>query len=625
MNLSHFLQKPCLIGIGLFLTASSSLLATPVVIDSDFHHLRNAEPREWSSFPKMAESDRLKLTFDLESPDEFKLLTLRQQETKQAWAIRLNGTQIGALPRDHNHLEYAVAIPPRLLKESANVLEIATDSEIPDDIRVGAVALHRDAESPVDDEQAALLSKQRGYQRLLPKMTATVKLSAVEANTGDALPCRFTIVDAESGALVFIGAESDDRLAVREGIIYSLDGEATIRLAGDSERPRRYLVYCGRGFEYSMGREEIVIDASDDTAELSFQLRQEVPTPGLVACDTHLHTFQFDRHGDCTLIERLLSAAGEGIELPISTAHDQHIDYAIEAARIGASKWMTPVLGCEVTTHFGHFNTFPVEPGSQPAEHKLRPWDQIFANIYATPGVKICILNHGRDAHRGFTPLHPDNFNVETGTFTLGRKLRANAMELINSGAQQTDPMQIVHDWFALLKSGHQIAGVGSSDSHTVNFAIAGQARTYVACPDDDSPANLDINAVVDSFLTGKTWVSFGLLTQLDLDPESDSVTVRVLGPSWTRADRVRLFRNGEEVQSIKIPETIGSKPGEKFTQTFALADLGAKSGDFLCAVATGPGITEPWWAIMPPYQPTSPDFAPFVMGISPALWLKQP
>ena len=45
--------------------------------------------------------------------------------------------------------------------------------------------------------------------------------------------------------------------------------------------------------------------------------------------------------------------------------------------------------------------------------------------------------------------------------------------------------------------------------------------------------------------------------------------------------------------------------------------------GDFLCAVATGPGITEGWWAIMPPYQPDSPDFTPFVMGISPAAWIE--
>ncbi len=90
--------------------------------------------------------------------------------------------------------------------------------------------------------------------------------------------------------------------------------------------------------------------------------------------------------------------------------------------------------------------------------------------------------------------------------------------------------MQLVHDWFALLKSGHDIAGIGSSDSHTVNFAIAGQARTYVSCPDHD-PGNIDVKTAVDSILAGKTYVSFGLLTHLELNESDGTVTTRVLGP----------------------------------------------------------------------------------------------
>lgn len=100
-------------------------------------------------------------------------------------------------------------------------------------------------------------------------------------------------------------------------------------------------------------------------------------------------------------------------------------------------------------------------------------------------------------------------------------------------------------------------------------------------------------------------------------------MTVQVLGPSWTRADRVRLFRNGEEVDDLVVDESAGRKAGIKWERRFTREELGAESGDFLCAVATGPGITGSWWAIMPPYQPTSPDFSPFVMGISPAVWVK--
>ncbi|MEX2579805.1 MAG: CehA/McbA family metallohydrolase [Verrucomicrobiales bacterium] len=610
------------IALGLLAPLAAPSQAEPLVLDSEFRHVRNAEPREWSSYPEKAEAARFHLAFDLESPDSFKLLTLRQEGIKQFWDVLLNGSKLARLTRDHNHLEHGIEIPADLLKATGNELEITTGSDEPDDIRVGDIALHEEIQAFADPERAEQLFEQRGYRRALPPMTATLGLSAVDADTGDPIPCRFTVTDADSGALVFIGAESDDRLAIREGVVYSLDGEATIRLAGDANNPRRYRVHCGRGFEYGLDRGEVVVDDADGASDLRFEIRREVPTPGLVASDPHLHTFQFDRHGDCSLAERLISIAGEGVELPVSTAHDKHIDYSDEAERIGADRWFTSVLGCEVTTGLGHFNSFPIEPGAEPAEHKLRQWPQIFQNIFATPGVQVCILNHGRDVHRGFRPLDPENFDSETGTFREGRELRANAMELVNSGAQQTDPLQLVRDWFALLRSGHRIAGIGSSDSHTTNIAIPGQARTYLEAP-DDAPSAIDTDTAVASVLDGRTWISFGLLTRLDPDPQAETVTAKVLGPGWTRTDRLRVYRNGEEVQSIDIPEDEGSRPGEKFARTFTLDDLGAKPGDFLCAVATGPGIAEGWWALKPPYQPTSPDFEPFVMGISPAVWVE--
>ena len=40
-----------------------------------------------------------------------------------------------------------------------------------------------------------------------------------------------------------------------------------------------------------------------------------------------------------------------------------------------------------------------------------------------------------------------------------------------------------------------------------------------------------------------------------------------------------------------------------------------------LVAVATGPGVLQPFWAVRKPYQPTSDEFQPIVVGISSALW----
>ncbi|MCZ6671689.1 MAG: hypothetical protein O7C75_01995, partial [Verrucomicrobia bacterium] len=554
----------------------------------------NAEPREWNHFPATAEGSSLTLSFDLPEPDSYQLLTLRQVSVKPVWEVRLNGTKIGNLDRDHNDLELALPIPSGVLWASGNTLEIFTESQTPNDIRVGEIQLH-------------------AQSREVLTGSASVSVRVTDGAKGEPLPCRLTIVDTDRGTLPLLGTKSDDRLAVRSGIIYTLDGQATFGL-----KPGNYTIWAGRGFEYSVAEKEFTIK-KDDRIQISMVLTREVDTTGLVACDTHLHTYEFARHGDCNLIERVITLAGEGIELPISTEHDQHIDYRVEAKRTGADRFYTPVIGCEVTTYEGHFNTFPIESGSKPAVHKQLLWPEVFKNIYATPGVRVAILNHARDVHRGFKPFDPAQFDAEAGVFTDGRELKANGLELINSGAQQSDPMQLVHDWMALLRSGHKIAGVGSSDSHTVNFAIVGQARTYIPCADEEA-SNLDVDEAVQSFVDGNTSVSFGLLTLVEL--KDDSVAVKVLGPGWTTADTLTLFANGKAIDELNIPKASGNRPNVKFEKSWDLKKLNLEPGSFLVAIAEGPGVTEPYWPMMPPYQPDTDVFEPFVMGISQALWI---
>ncbi len=570
-----------------------------LVLDSLFHHVRNSDPREWAHFPSEVKMREWQRTFDCEDPSAYHLLTLRQSNVKQTWKVTLNGLDLGVLDRDDNDLEHALPIPSGRLKTKGNNLVVSASSTTPDDIRLGQITLHRQTRDEIARE-------------------AEIVVRVTDSDHDSLLPCRLTIVDSATNRLVLLGAKSDDRLAVRPGVIYTVDGLATFGL-----RPGHYCLWAGRGFEYSLAKTRFEV-GDGERKEIALKLTRDVDTPGLVASDTHLHTGEFARHGDASLVERLITIAGEGIELPISTEHDQHIDYTAEAIRIGANKHFTPVMGCEVTTQRGHFNSFPVLPDAQPAQHRLRQWPQVFDNIFATPGVRVVILNHPRDLHANFRPLDPAHFDAESGQFTDGRSLRTNGMEIINSGAQQSDPMRLVYDWMALLKSGHKISAVGCSDSHTVNFAIVGQARTYLPCPDED-PSKIDVATAVDGFLAGRTHVSFGLLTLLDTT--EDYVTVKVLGPGWTQADKLTLFENGKKLEEIKIPADLGNRAGLKFERTWPLPKIHqeAQERHFLVAVAEGPGIAEPWWRMMPPYQKTSPIYKPYVMGISPAVWLKAP
>ncbi len=570
------------------------LNAETLTLDESFHHVRNKKKREWNSFAELPESVSIEHTFSLKTPEKWKFLTFRQAETKQAWEVNLNGQKIGQLARDHNDMEQVLEIPTGILQASDNILEISTASSVPDDIRIGEFALQSE-----DLETRAGAS---GYA-----------MSVVD-EAGQPLPCRFTIVKAESGTLALLSAKSNERQAVRTGVVYALDGKLNVRLV-----PGDYRIHVGRGFEYELVNLPIKVSAGQMSLPSEpVTLHRQVPTPGMVACDAHLHTYEFARHGDCSLIERLISIAGEGIELPISTEHNQHIDYAPEAERIGASSFFTPVIGCEVTTSEGHFNSWPIEKDATPAEHKLRPWKEVFRNIYDTPGVKVCMLNHGRDLHGGFTPFSPSHWSLRSGSFTDGRQLRANGMEVLNSGATKVDPLLLAHDWMALVRSGHQIAAFGTSDSHTVNFAIPGQGRTYLPIPDGD-PSNLDVQAAAEAVLKGQTYVSFGLLAKISHDGEK--ITATVWGPDWTQAKELTLFVNGTARRKFRISESEGKAAGKKFSTTWTASDLKVKRGQFVVAIATGPGITEAYWPMMPPYQAESTDFKPYVLGISPPIY----
>src|SRR5207302_6218465 len=129
------------------------------------------------------------------------------------------------------------------------------------------------------------------------------------------------------------------------------------------------------------------------------------------------------------------------------------------------------------TTAVGHFNIFPVRSDAPAPDNLLKDWKMLFNSIERT-GPSVVVLNHPCDLHSGFRPFGPEHHNAVTGENLDGWVLRANAMEVINSGAQQSDVLRPCHDWFGLLNRGIVLTPVGASDSHDVSRFIVGQART---------------------------------------------------------------------------------------------------------------------------------------------------
>jgi len=591
----------CLVIVFLFTCLAPAARGDDVILEPAMRHLRNVEPREWTEFAERAEGSELTLSFDVSDAFQPQTLRLRHRDLKQRWQIRLDDREIGALPTDENDMVTFYTLPHERLTPGSHKLQIACASKSADDVLIGEATLSA-----------------RSREAWLGE--ATVTATVVDAD-GRPTPCRLTIVD-EHGALMTFAAADDAPLAVRTGVAYTADGRATFSLPAG-----KYVLFAGRGFEYSTARAELTLQPGDVAAP-RLTIVREVPTYGWVSCDTHIHTLTFSGHGDATIEERMFTLAGEGVELVIATEHNRHVDYRPFAEKLGVARYFTPVVGNEVTTDVGHFNVFPLSASAAVLDHRGQDWASVAAAIRTGDDPPIAVLNHARDIHRGFRPFDPARHLAIAGEDRDGWQLPIDAMEVVNSGATQTDPFQLFHDWLGLLNRGLSVAPIGSSDSHDVTRYIVGQGRTYIQV-DDSDPGRIDVAAACRSLREGRVMAGMGLLCRATVNdafgpgtlaPAADGyrIDVDVLGPSWTSVEEVRLYVNGIPfAQSPTI--AVGNLPvGVRRRLQWSLPAL--EHDVHVVAIARGPGVSGAYWPIGKAYQPTSPDWQSYVVGCCGAL-----
>ena len=584
----------------LLLQSAVTAAAAPVtVLNEKRVHLGRPGAPEWDGFAKdAAQPGRFELRFQAEANSGEATLFIRQDDVKQDWRVEVNRRSVGKLFTMEADLVQTLTVPPGILTAGENLLTILPPPEQTDDVLLHEISL--DTRPPASAHDAAL--------------NVTVSDPA-----GVPLPCRITVVDSVGSLASLLPAP-----AVRPGVAYTGNGRAQLRVRAGS-----YTVFASRGFEWGVASKKTEA-AAGETGEVSLVIAREVPTPGLVACDTHVHTFTNSGHGDATLEERVLTLAGEGVELPITTDHNFHADLSGPAAKMDVSRYFTAVTGNEVTTSHAHFNIFPVaDPKASVANAKLNDWPQLMTSMRATPGVQVIVLNHPRSIHSGYRPFDPANFNTATGDNKRGPEFSFDALEILNSGAQQSDYMLVYRDWFALLNHGYRITAAGASDSHDVSRFIVGQARTYIAAPDGD-PGKIDIAAACRSLKEGRALVSMGLLTQLTVAgkftagglatdlPDEVLVEITVSGPSWVQTSRAALYANGMLLREDEIEPS--AAPGEKARLRFTIPR--PRHDVHLVAIATGPPVTAPFWAMTKPYQPQSPHWEGRAIASTNPVWL---
>jgi hypothetical protein len=183
------------------------------------------------------------------------------------------------------------------------------------------------------------------------------------------------------------------------------DGYATIPV-----RPGRYTVYFSRGFEYDLDSVQVEVEPGG-AAVATGQLRRVVDTTGWMSMDGHVHS-ENSIDSSMSLRNRVLSAAGEGLEIAISTDHNFVSDWRPMVDALQLRPWLTSFVGIEFTTlESGHYNAYPLSYQIGPVTHGSfewfgRPPDELMAGLrkLADPqaGGNIVVCNHPRDATQGY-------------------------------------------------------------------------------------------------------------------------------------------------------------------------------------------------------------------------------
>jgi hypothetical protein len=425
---------------------------------------------------------------------------------------------------------YALALPPGDYTLVAHA-PLLTGAQV---ARSAAVAVH------VDADATAAVDLALGGRGHLAVDTAF--------DDGVVRPVKLTVVpvdDTPRAAAVLheLGAGG----AVRyEG---SVDGRFSIDVPVGS-----YDVYVTRGFEFSRFVERVrILDGG--AAQVHATLAHAIDTTGFVAGEFHQHSLG-SIDAAVPVPRKVLENAIEGVEVAVSTEHDNVYDFRPFVDELGLSSFLVAFAGNEVSYQaIGHFNVYPwsIDPQDPLRDVGSRMWwgktfPQMVDDVRAGAGHDAIVqLNHPRAGGTGILaamlfdpttgrrlPRDPpslptlpariyeawtpafDAIEVNTNLGSADLFTAEGIVELARRADQDETSIPALADWFGLMGSGLPVAAMGNSDTHRVDEGV-GYPRTFLFTGDDDV-TTLDESHLQATIRAQHTAVAQGCLLTLTVD-----------------------------------------------------------------------------------------------------------
>jgi hypothetical protein len=350
--------------------------------------------------------------------------------------------------------------------------------------------------------------------------------------------------------------------------VWTADGHVELPIL-----PGTYQVRVEHSYRHARQTFTPVVVEPGGVTEVEATLAEVIFHDGWLSVDSHLHAAP-SNDGHLAMEHRVIVCASTGVDLPVNTDHDRMADYRPIVTALGLDDRMQFIPGVEVSPVIrGHFNLFPVEPdpiglsnGGAP------PWwafalafgddyiqQDLFDGMREAGGEHSMIqVNHGRSGMFSFTGYSP---NTGTANEEENWSWDFDVFELIN-GTGRGNLTELRQDWFSFLSAGRNKIPVGVSDSHG-RGSPCGYGRTDVFL-DTDDPASVTPAQLRDAMLAGHVVVSGGVTLRVgsgDALPGdvvtggSHVIDATVLGPDWMQPTVVRLYRNGELLEEVALPE----------------------------------------------------------------------
>ncbi len=449
-----------------------------------------------------------------------------------------------------------------------------------------------------------------------------LEVVATDRDTGAPLPVRVSVFAKKKIVIPkHYGVPEYSRGAAAVFFPYSGSGEIQLPVG-------QYTVIVSRGFFYSTYKKQITISPNQKTVVVA-QIQKLLQMGDILSGDFHIHAKNSADSEDTNEL-KVAAMAGEGLDLAISTDHEYLTDYEPTIQKMKLTKWIRGIVGEEITTHFGHFNAFPLPYDPKKHNNGIVPWygkaaPEMFKFVFQMNPEAVLQINHPRGMPGGayFSYVGYDRATDKAVRKPAEWSNIFNAIEVFNGKHYSRDRSQTFLDWVAMLNWGRRVTATGNSDSHRALVDECGYPRNLILIG-TDNPRDVQPSEVAAAVRSGKVIVSGGILVRIwaadnkemknsvgigdTVKPAGGEIYLKVRIEAAPRIDvsTLEIFVNGKSLIQHNI------KDNNKVLRLEKVFSIKLKKDSWIIALVTGKGSVYPFDPRAVPFGLTNPIFVDF-------------